>query len=174
PDCLRGLSEKQRELRHPLIEQRLAVYQDERAPASSRGEVGADNRLPHARWGDEHAEVMRKQGFRGLLLDSGQVSLEAYLQRFTKEALVVEPQANSVLGEQVPQVGDAATRESNVSRVLFWASDDTRRERRRPSHLLPLVELRVLERCDAPHLIQERTREPRLLDEHAPGENGAA
>ena len=62
---------------------------------------------------------MRKQGFRGLLLDSGQVSLEAYLQRFTKEALVVEPQANSVLGEQVPQVGDAATRESNVLRVLF-------------------------------------------------------
>jgi hypothetical protein len=54
---------------------------------------------------------------------------------------------------------------------LLGAGDDARRERGRQSHILPLVELRVLEGRDALDLIQESTREPRLLDEEALGEN---
>ena len=76
-------------------------------------------------------------------------------------------------GKQLLQVADAATWESNVLRVVFGARDDARRERRRQSHLLPLVELRVLECREALDLIQERTREPRLLDEDTLGENRA-
>jgi hypothetical protein len=171
PNRLRRRPEEQRELRHPLIEQRLTMHQDERASVTCRSEVGADDRLPHAGWGDEHAEVMCEQRFRCLLLDFGQMPVEARLQRFTEEALVVEPEANSVLGEQVAQVADAASRESKVSRVLLGAGDDPRRERRRGPHLLPLVELRVLEGREALDLIQERAREPRLLDEDALGEN---
>ena len=121
--------EEQRELRHPLIEQRLAMHEDERAPATRRGEVGADDRLPHARRSDEHTEVMCKQGLRRLLLDGGQMPVEARLQRVTGDALVVEPEPNSVLGEQVPQVADAASRQSDVLRVLLGTGDDTRRER---------------------------------------------
>ena len=149
PDPLRGQPEEQRELRHPLIEQRLAMYEDKRAPTTGRSEVDADDGLPHAGWGHEHTEVMRKQGLRCLLLGFGQMPVETRLQRFTEDALIVEPEANSVVGEQVPQVADAASRESNVSRVLLGTRDDTRRERRRQPHLLPLVELRVLEGRDA-------------------------
>src|SRR3989442_1211075 len=107
------------------------MHEDERAPATGRSEVGADDRLPDAGWSDKDTQVMCKQGLRCLLLDFGQMPVEARLQRFTKDALVVEPETNSVLGEQVPQVADAASRESNVSRVLLGTGDDTRRERRR-------------------------------------------
>src|SRR5437867_9943790 len=54
-DRLRRQPEEQRKLRHPLIEQRLAMHEDERAPATGRREVGADDRLPYTGWGDEHA-----------------------------------------------------------------------------------------------------------------------
>src|SRR5207253_2314746 len=158
---------------HPLIEQRLAVHEHERAPTTGRGEVGADDRLPDAGWGDEHAELMREQGLRRLLLNFGQVPLEAYRERFTEDALIVEAEADSMPGKQLLQVADAATWESNVLRVVFGARDDARRERRRQSHLLPLVELWVLEGREALDLIQERTREPRLLDEDTLGENRA-
>src|SRR6266571_4249126 len=84
----------------PPIEERLAMHEDERAPATGRGEVGADDRLPHAGWGNEHTEVMCKQGLRCLLLDFGQMPVETRFQRVTKEALVVQPEANSVLGEE--------------------------------------------------------------------------
>src|SRR5207244_12826744 len=97
----------------------------------------------------------------------------AYRERATEDAFAGEAEADSMPGKQLLQVADAATWESNVLRVVFGARDDARRERRRQSHLLPLVELWVLEGREALDLIQERTREPRLLDEDTLGENRA-
>src|SRR5213083_1018306 len=95
PIVLAG-SPRNSELCHPLIEQRLAVHEHERAPTTGSGEVGADDRLPDAGWGDEHAELMREQGLRRLLLNFGQVPLEAYRERFTEDALIVETEADSM------------------------------------------------------------------------------
>lgn len=53
-------AEEDRELRDPLIQQRLPVDKDQRATGPRRDEIGADDRLTDARRRDEDTDVMRE------------------------------------------------------------------------------------------------------------------
>jgi hypothetical protein len=59
-DRFRLHAEEHGELRPPLIEQGLAVDQDQRAAPASLREVGADHRLPSSRGSDENPRLVRQ------------------------------------------------------------------------------------------------------------------
>ena len=63
-------AEEHRELGEPLVEELLAVHEDERAPPALRHEVGAEDRLADAGRRDEDAGVVLEEGARGRLLGS--------------------------------------------------------------------------------------------------------
>jgi hypothetical protein len=60
-DLLRVDTEKERELREPLIEQRSTVDEDQRTARSRRDEVCADHCLADARWRDKEASIVGQQ-----------------------------------------------------------------------------------------------------------------
>jgi hypothetical protein len=86
---LRVHAEEQRELCSPLIEQRFAVDQYQRAPPANSREIRADDRLPGTRRCDEHSGIVRKELSHGVLLDARQVTPKAGLDRSTLDPPVV-------------------------------------------------------------------------------------
>ena len=57
-DSLRVEAEEHPELGHPLVEEWLPMDEDERASSTCGHEVGADDRLPDARWRHEDAGIV--------------------------------------------------------------------------------------------------------------------
>src|SRR5258708_17928136 len=68
-DLLRLDPQEQSQLRNPLIQERTAVDQNERAPSSLRNEIGTHDRLPDARRRREYADVVRQHRPPRLLLE---------------------------------------------------------------------------------------------------------
>ena len=95
-------AEEHGELGDPLIEERPAMRQDERAPASFGDEVGAENGLADPGGRHEDAEVLPEQGLRGTLLDGREVAIEAESGRCALHAAVFHHQRHTVLREQLP------------------------------------------------------------------------
>jgi hypothetical protein len=58
PDLLRFETQEHTELRHPLVQQRPAMHQDQRAAAALRDEPRPDRRLSGPRRRDEDPDVV--------------------------------------------------------------------------------------------------------------------
>jgi hypothetical protein len=78
-DGLRIDSEEQRELGHPLLQQRRAVHQDDGVPSARCDQVSADHRLPRTGRRDQHAHVVSEQTPRRFLLHGRQTARERHL-----------------------------------------------------------------------------------------------
>jgi hypothetical protein len=83
-------SKKQGKLSHPLIEQRLAMHQDERAPGSLSYQVGPDNRLPDTGRSDEYTDIVSEECVYRALLHLGQLTVEASVNWVAGDSLVVD------------------------------------------------------------------------------------
>jgi hypothetical protein len=104
PDLGRRHAEEERELRHPLFEERLAVNEDEGAATASRGQEGTDHRLPEARRSHENAKVVGEKGLGGLLLEGCELAPEAAVDSLASLALVFDHQPNPVLRQQTGEI----------------------------------------------------------------------
>jgi len=62
-------AEEQRQLRDPLVEERLAVNQNQRVPASRSDKIGPNHSLADTRRCDEDTSLMRKEVSYCLLLN---------------------------------------------------------------------------------------------------------
>jgi len=141
------------------------VNQDERAAASRRDEVGPNHRLAHARWSDEHTQVVLEQRPGRLLLGGRELAVETVADVFAELALVLGHERNSVFRKQREQVVLTAAGQRYVPRVLLRTSDHPGRLSRREPEVLPLVELGILEGGEPLDLVEEGRGKPRLLDE---------
>lgn len=107
-------SQEERELRHPLVEQRSPMNEDECAPRALRDDVGADDGLAHARRRDKDAYVMSEHRIRGLLLQGCERPSEHVRQRLAELAPVLDPKRRAILLEERFDVGLTPPRQSHV------------------------------------------------------------
>src|SRR5262249_31586944 len=127
---LRFHAEEQRELRSPLIEQRLTVDQYQRAPPANSREIRADDRLPGSRRCDEHSGVVRKELSHGVLLDRRQLTPKADLDRSTLDPQVVHAERYAMVPEQRSERFAAAARKRKMLSEILGARNYARGERR--------------------------------------------
>jgi hypothetical protein len=116
PDRLRLHAEEHRELRPPLIEQRLAVDQHQRAAPASRGEVGTHDRLTCSRRRHEHPGIVCQELLDGVLLDRRQLTVKAGFDGSTLHPPVVHAERRTMAPEQLGQILAAAARK----REMVW------------------------------------------------------
>ena len=91
-DLTNGLGvkpEEQGELRHPLVEQRLAMHEDQRAAGTLSHQIRSHNGLPDSGRGDEDTDVVSQECSRSALLLRGQLPAEVGLQRIPRNSLVI-------------------------------------------------------------------------------------
>lgn len=81
PDGLLLHIEKERQLRDPLIEKRLAVHEHERAPSALGHEEDPGDRLADPRWRDEHADIVSQERTRRGLLERRERATKFELER---------------------------------------------------------------------------------------------
>lgn len=79
-DALRIEVEEHRQLRHPLLEERFTMNQNQRTAGALCDEVGAEDGLSDPRRADEYAGVMLQKRAGGVLLDGRQLSFELQVQ----------------------------------------------------------------------------------------------
>jgi hypothetical protein len=89
-------AEEHGELRHPLVEERLAMHKDECAAGALGHQVRSDNCLPNSRWGNEHTYVVSDERGGRSLLHRGQLTVEINLYRIARNSLVVDNQGHAV------------------------------------------------------------------------------
>src|SRR4051812_1216581 len=95
PDTLLLDSEEHRELRHPLIEQRLSVYQHERIAGALRDQVCAQDGLPDSRRRHEDTDIVLQNRARGLLLDGRELSSKRDIQWIASLAGLLDPKRHA-------------------------------------------------------------------------------
>jgi hypothetical protein len=97
PDLLRVETEEGFELRAPLVEQRLAVGEDQRRQLPFRDQRARHHRLAAAGRCDEHTALVGEHGFERRLLERRQFCVELEWQpvRLSSPVLDQEPAAGS-------------------------------------------------------------------------------
>ena len=165
-DRLRLDAEEERELRAPLIEQRPAVHEDERAAVrvaamrlrrrpSCRRPAGRRRRRCRARGERERPEPGRR-----VSSPWKETWIGSPASRLSSRSSVT-PCSRS----NASRSGRHPRGRATCCRQVLGARDDPRRQRRRQPHALLLVELRVLEGGKPLDLVQERRGQAGLLDE---------
>src|SRR5436190_1158344 len=80
PDAFFVDSKEQGQLGHPLIEQRLTMNEDQRAPRALSNEIRSDHRLANSRRSNEHSGIVGQQSTRSVVLRRRQLPVEMNLQ----------------------------------------------------------------------------------------------
>jgi cobyrinic acid a,c-diamide synthase len=164
-DCLGIDAKKHGELGDPLVQERLAVDQDQRGPASGCHAVRSHDGLANARRRHEDPDVVSQQRLGGSFLDGCQPSLESQRERLPRVAPILHGQRNAHPAKQRLQLLATPPRQSDVIGEILGAGDHSRGERGRQPEALLLVELGILEGRQALDLVQVRGGQPGLLDE---------
>jgi hypothetical protein len=118
-DALLIEPKKDRQLGSPLIEKRLAVYQDQRATGTLCHQVRPQNRLTAPRRRDDDANVMLNERLRRLLLQGGQLAGEHELKWRADAALIFDPQLCAMLFEQLSRFKQATARQRDMVSQIF-------------------------------------------------------
>lgn len=160
-------TEERGELGDPLIEQRAPVDENARRPGTARDEEGSEHRLARSRRSDEDPGVVREQAGGGLPLNGREIASEGALDLGAALAVVIQLERDAELAQQLSQVRQAAPRQGQRVALILGARDHAGRQMRGAPQPLPLVELRVLESCEALHLVDQCGGQARLVDEQA-------
>jgi hypothetical protein len=137
-----------------LDEAQLAVDQHEGTSGSRCDQICADDGLAHARRRDEHTGVVTEQGPRGLFLDGCQPTLEGDLQRLAVTPLIFNAECAPVVLKDLRKLAPASAGQRHVLSQFLGTRNDARSQCRRQPKALLLVELGILESCQALDLIQ--------------------
>jgi hypothetical protein len=172
-DLLRLQSQKHRELRQPLIQERPAMHQDERAAPAGCDEPGRDHRLSDTWRRDEDPGVVGEEGLRRSLLRRRERAAEPEANVPPRGPLVAELKRGGVLAKEGLELPEAAPRKRDVVREVFRTGDDARDHCRREPEVLLLVELGVLKGRKALDLVDHGRGKASLLDEQPLGEHCA-
>ena len=168
PDSADGLRidiEKRRQLRYPLIEKRLAVYQHERVPGAFGDEQYPGHRFSHSRRRHQHAHVVRQQGVDGVRLQFRGRASESCLEHLPTLPPIFDLKRRIQGFKQLGRIVDASARQSKMAGEILRARDDARRGRRRQTRCLALVEFGILERREAFECGQHRRRQSGFFHE---------
>jgi hypothetical protein len=144
-DRFRILAKKYADLRSPLFQQRLSVYQDQGAAFALCDKISSKDGFSKTRWRHDHAVVVFEYGLRCLVLGVGQLAQEHRFERITSVSQVFQLEAALVFSEQHLHVVQTSPRQADVLIVILDAGDHTGRQCRRQAEILLLVELRILE-----------------------------
>ncbi len=158
-DLLGREAEEGRELRAPLVEQRLAVSEDERRQFALRDERARDHRLAGSGRRDKDAVVVCRQRGDRVRLQRRQLAAEYERQLRSAWSSVVESEPASRLADRVLDLSQEPAWEVEVSQVLLVATDQPRRLMGRESQPLALAEERVVQRGQMLELGQQRGRQ---------------
>ncbi len=142
-------AKKDPDLRFPLFQQRLSVYQDQGIALALGDQVGAKDGLPETGWGHDHAIIVLGYAFCCLALGFSQFAEERHFDRFTRVSQVFQLEMALVFLEQHLHIAQAPARQADVLFMIFGTGDHTGRQCRGEPEILFLVELRVLE-CGEP------------------------
>ena len=141
------------------------MYQDQRAAGTGGHQIRANHGLAGARRGDKNATVAREKRTGRLILNRRECSDETQRKRLTGDALVDDIKSDTETAEQGVEIGSAASGQRDMLREIFGAGNHPRGERRRQSHALLFVELRILEGCNTLDLVEQRRGQTSLRDE---------
>ena len=163
-DLFRGESEQRLELCSPLLEERLAVGEDERRQPP-RGDRGAgDHGLARSRRGDEDTIVVREHGGQGCLLKRRKRPGESQRQRVVRRAAVVDHEPASGRRDRDVELFAEPARQLQVRQRLVVTADQPRCLMGRESQPLAFVEERVVDRGEVLELGKKCRRQARLRD----------
>jgi hypothetical protein len=160
-DILRRI-QKGFEPRGPLLEELLAVDEDERVDPAGSYQPSSKNGFPKSSSGGENSTIVGKHGLRSDLLIGSEHALELEFQRTALLAFVSDNGRNSEVIEKFKKVVETASREADVGRMVFGTRDDAGLVVRREAHRLGTIEFGILKRGEVEETIAESGRE-RLL-----------
>ena len=149
-DLLLRDAQELRELRDPLVEERLSVDQHERRDSTFRDQVGGEDGLARPGRRDDDADVVGEDRLGGATLHVEQLAAEAEGGAVPGDPLVSKGCRRPPVPEQLDRVLVAAAREAQERALLRGAGDDAGRPVRGEPHRLLLVEVGVLERGETP------------------------
>ena len=98
--------------------------QHQRIDPALGDEPGGDYRLAERRRGGQHAGLVRQHRVRRRLLFGSERAVKADLQGPARVALVADGNANTQIGQCVPNVVQAPSWQADVIRVILGAGDD--------------------------------------------------
>ena len=107
--------EERAEPRNPLIQQLLAMHQDQRISGPFRDEFSRNHGLPEGRCRRQHTGVVRHQGGYCLLLLERKGSKKATANSHSIPTLVSKLDPNSVRGQQINRRIKTPTRKCNAT-----------------------------------------------------------
>src|SRR6185436_16664402 len=113
-DVLLLEAEKDGELSHPLIQQRLPMDEHERAPRALRHKIRAKHSLADAGRRDKYTDVVLEERLCCLLLDRRELALELDIEWLTFLELVLDLEVRSMRLEKLFQVAEAPSRQRNM------------------------------------------------------------
>ncbi len=152
------------EARPPLVQQWLAMDEDEGVHTPRGDHPGPQHGFSRARRGDEDAQVVRFQIRGGAHLGLSELAVELELRRLPWVALILYLQATFEIGEQRGRLFPAASGKGEVGGMFLRGADHAGRAVGGETHGLLLVELRVLEGRQALKLGQQPRGQARLFD----------
>ena len=107
---LRRDAEKRGQAFDPLLQQLLAVHENQSVDAAARDEPCRHNGLAECCRGRQHTNIVSCQGVRRQLLLGPQFTLEAHVDRRPRKPLIARRRRYAQRGEQVLRFPEAATR----------------------------------------------------------------
>jgi len=119
-------AQKDADLRSPLLQQRLPVYQDYGVALALGDQIGAKDSIPETRWGHDHTVVVFDYG--PLVLGIGQFAEEACVYGIAQLSLVFQLRAALVFLEQQLHIVQTPSRQTDVLSVIFGAGDHAGRQ----------------------------------------------
>lgn len=121
-----------------------------------RARCGTEHGLADAGRSDEDPGVVREERPGRLLLERGELATEPERHLGPLIPLVLDREFDAVLAEQLLGLRDTAAGQRHEAIEILGACDHARSHRGEESHLLLLVELRILKRGDALQLVEHR------------------
>ena len=155
PICLDGRSSSVCELSAPLLEQWFAVGEDERRQLPFSDQCAGDHCLAGSGWRDENAVVVREHRAGCVRLQRAQLAAKHERQLRVGRSAVVGHEPASGVRDRVLNLAMEATWKMEVGQVLLVAADQPRCLVGGEPKPLPLVEERIVQRCQVFELGQQ-------------------
>src|ERR1017187_85901 len=114
------------ELRHPLSKERLSMHEDQCAASTAGDYIGSKDRLSDPRRRHEDPDVMSEKCAGRLRLDGRQFATKGQFQRRSQLSMIVNPQSDVMLIEQLTDFRRATPGQRDMLRQLFRTINHSR------------------------------------------------